>query len=407
MLDLAKRLIQEGWPLIAAIFAVLVVLILSIVITSYFFVHNLPSVIVAALIIFSMTLISVLVILKRHIIVVDESKAVVVERFARFFQVYRGGYHVMLPYIDAIRPLRLFDPEKNQHIPHEYIDTREKLLDPPEQQVSTKDNITLTIDSIANFRIIKPDKTVYNVEDVYKSLVELMTTTLRTEIGSWKYEDLLEARDKLNVAMKKNMTGIAEDEWGVCITNVGIQKIDPPADMKDILRQKALKSQEALARDVEALSKSKEMTTLTEARTKTMGAEALAQKNAIETVAKALAAEIEALKGAFGGAGEAVILLKYFDALKEMSKNPSNKIFMPFESLQMLGAAGGITEMVKHMLDASKKDIPATPTPAAAPVLPTAPAAPAPVSPAPTPAPAAAPSSVPAPDKPKDNPPAK
>ena len=48
------------------------------------------------------------------------------------------------------------------------------------------------------------------------------------------------------------------------------------------------------------------------------------------------------------GTNETVIALKQVEALKEMAKNPANKLILPNETLSSFGSIAAIAEMLKR-----------------------------------------------------------
>ena len=83
----------------------------------------------------------VLIIAVRNIVVVQQSRAYVVERLGAFQTVWGVGLHFKLPFIDRVA---------------RRVSLKEQVLDYPPQPVITKDNVTMQIDTVVYFQITDP-----------------------------------------------------------------------------------------------------------------------------------------------------------------------------------------------------------------------------------------------------------
>ncbi|OQY28394.1 MAG: hypothetical protein B6244_07280 [Candidatus Cloacimonetes bacterium 4572_55] len=343
--EVIKQLINELKPVWDVVFWILVIgstlIVILIIVTVVIDKTDLLISVVCGGLVFYLSILLILgFIIRINIIVIDETKVVIVERLEKFYTIYEGGYHVLVPFIDSIQPLRLYDPKTKEYANHEYIDTRMQIIDPDAQDASTKDNIALIIDSVANFRVVDAKKAVYEVKDLYQSILELMLSSIRNEVGRLTYDELIEGKEKIEESLTSTMSSLVSEEmWGVRISNVGFQEIKPSEKMQKILDRRAIAEQEAVAVEKEAAAQSK-----------AIEMKANAEKIAIEKVAEAREQEILSLKSAFQeGAGDfntSVLMLKYFEVLKEMSKGESSKIFMPFEVMPLMSSLGSMAEMV-------------------------------------------------------------
>ncbi len=348
MWDLFKRFLNELKPILYLMAAVLFLLILSIVVTAFARPEHLTSILMATGIVALIMFILILFMARNNVFVIDESRVVVIERFGQFHGIYDSGLHILIPFLDQIKPIRLPDPETNKLKDFQFIDLRERLLDPPAQTVTTEDNVTLVIDSIAHYRIVDPKKAIYNVENIYQSIFELMVTALRNSIGSMTLDDSLSGRDKLNVMIRDTITAVAQEEWGVVITNVGLQKVEPPDEMKREMERQAIAERKSRALKIEA-----------EGERDAAISKAEGKKRAIEMEAEAEETAIRQLKIALSeaGANEDVLRLKYYETLNKMSDGQATKVFMPFETSELLGSVGMLREAWEtKRMPAAKQD---------------------------------------------------
>ncbi|MDR2427607.1 MAG: paraslipin, partial [Endomicrobium sp.] len=114
------------------------------------------------------------------------------------------------------------------------VDMRERVIDVPPQSVITKDNVSVVVDAIIYFQVTDPVKVVYNIENFALAALKLAQTNLRNVIGDMELDSTLTSREKINTQLRVVMDE-ATDKWGVKVTRVEIQKIDPPKDITDAM----------------------------------------------------------------------------------------------------------------------------------------------------------------------------
>ena len=100
--------------------------------------------------------------------VVHESQVIVVERLGRFANIHSAGLHILVPFLDKIRAT---------------VSLKENTMDVPPQGVITKDNVTITIDTVVFYQITDAQKAVYEIEDLRAGIRYLATTTIRDIVG--------------------------------------------------------------------------------------------------------------------------------------------------------------------------------------------------------------------------------
>ena len=188
----------------------------------------------------------VILILKKSIIIVPQSYAVIIERFGKYRKTLHSGINFIFPFMDkpktAVFQLRSQSVETNKHMTlrRGLIDIREQMLDYEKQKVITKDNVTLAVDPILYFQIVDVAKAVYEVSNFPNAIEQITKTALRNIIGSLELDQVLSAREQMNEQLRKNLDE-ATDKWGVKVTRVELQEIDPPENIKEDL-EKQLKA---------------------------------------------------------------------------------------------------------------------------------------------------------------------
>ena len=117
------------------------------------------------------------------------------------------------------------------------ISLRTEAMEVPAQDVVTRDNVTVKVNAVIYFRIIDPAKAVIEVANYLYATSQLSQTTLRSVLGEVELDELLSAREKLNVKIQSALdqhTG----PWGVKVSLVEVKQVDLPDQMvRAIARQ--------------------------------------------------------------------------------------------------------------------------------------------------------------------------
>ena len=129
----------------------------------------------------------ILILLIGNIVIVQQSKAYVVERLGAFRTVWGVGLHFKIPFIERVA--------KN-------VSLKEQVVDFPPQPVITKDNVTMQIDTVIYFQITDPKLYTYGVERPMNAIENLTATTLRNIIGEMELDQSLTSRDTINAKMR-------------------------------------------------------------------------------------------------------------------------------------------------------------------------------------------------------------
>ncbi|KAI8923305.1 hypothetical protein BC831DRAFT_403903, partial [Entophlyctis helioformis] len=77
------------------------------------------------------------------------------------------------------------------------VDIKIQIEDVPRQQVMTKDNVSIYIDSVLYWHVVDPYAASYLVQDVRRALIERTMTTLRQTIGTRTLQDSIENRETI------------------------------------------------------------------------------------------------------------------------------------------------------------------------------------------------------------------
>ncbi len=266
-----------------------------------------------------------------------------VERFGRYTRSLRPGLHFIVPIVDRIGAR---------------MNMMESVLDVPEQEVITKDNAMVTANGILFFQVLDAAKAAYEVSNLEFAMLNLSTTNLRTVMGSMDLDELLSKRDIINAALLK-VIDEATNPWGVKVTRVEIKDIEPPRDIVEAMarQMKAEREKRAVILDAEGVRQAEILKAEGEKQAAILEAEGRREAAFRDAEAREREAEAEArattlVSDAIGkGEIQAInyfVAQKYIEALKEFANGPNQKIiFMPLEASSVIGAIGGISELVR------------------------------------------------------------
>src|SRR5882724_8301965 len=168
-----------------------------------------------ALVVFLGLALLVIIVISRTAVVVPQQSAYVVERLGRYRASLDAGFHILLPFIDAIR---------YRH------SLKENAIDIPEQICITKDNVQVHVDGVLYMKVMNPERASYGVFDYLFAISQLAQTTLRSEIGKIELDRTFEERMHIN-AMVVNELDKATEPWGIKVLRYEIKNITPPVDV--------------------------------------------------------------------------------------------------------------------------------------------------------------------------------
>jgi regulator of protease activity HflC (stomatin/prohibitin superfamily) len=248
------------------------------------------------------------------------------------------------------------------------VDMRERVIDVPPQSVITKDNVSVVVDAIIYFQVTDPVKVIYNIEDFAIAALKLAQTNLRNVIGDMELDSTLTSREKINTQLRIVMDE-ATDKWGVKVTRVEIQKIDPPRDITDAMskQMKAEREKRANILEAEGLRQAAILKAEGERQAVILSAQATKEKQVLEAdgqaeairkVAEAEKYKVEVVYNAIhsGNPTNDLIAIKYLEALEKVANGQAVKIFLPLETAGVTASIGGIAELFKDSFKPAKTE---------------------------------------------------
>jgi regulator of protease activity HflC (stomatin/prohibitin superfamily) len=227
--------------------------------------------------------------------IMREYERAVVFMLGRFWKVKGPGLILLLPVIQQM--VR--------------VDLRTRVFDVPEQDVISRDNVSVKVNAVVYFRVIDSQRAIIQVEDFMMATSQLAQTTLRSVLGQHELDEMLAARDKLNVDIQEILDA-QTDAWGIKVMNVELKHVDINETM---IR--------AIARQAEA--------------------ERLRRAKVIDAEGELQASEkfLEAAQVMSGN--NQAILLRYLTTLQTVSTDKTSTVIFPFpvDVLRILSQIGG------------------------------------------------------------------
>ena len=299
-------------------------------------------------------LILVLVLAAMSIKIVKQAEVYIIERLGKFYKVADAGLTVIIPFLDHVRSV---------------VSLKQQTMDIPPQDVITKDNVTITIDTVVFYQITDPAKAVYEIQSLKKGIEYLAITTIRDIIGKMTLDETFSSRDGINTQLRVVLDE-ATDRWGCKIDRVEIKDITPPPDVKDAMEKEMNAERNKRAMILESEAQRQSAITIAEGKKQAAILEAEADKEsqirraageaqAIREVAEAKAKEIQMVYESIKKANpdDKLVQLKSLEALEKVASGEANKIFIPFEATNALSSLGAMAEAVKDgKKETTKKD---------------------------------------------------
>lgn len=286
-------------------------------------------------------IVAIAIIIIKGVVIVPQTHAFVVERLGKYNRTIEGGLHIIIPILDSISSK---------------LTKQEQIINIPQQNVITKDNVNISVDGIVFIQVEDAKKATYGVVDFKSALSNLSTTTLRAEIGQLALDETLSSRDTLN---RKILQAIdeASSKWGVKTMRVELRDISVPLEIEEAMNMqmkaerekraielRAQANKEAVIREAEgvkqqAFLQADAIERTADARKYEQEKIAEGQQNAMLMINKAMENNIKA--------AEFLLAKDRVAAFGELAKNPSkDKIVVPYEVTELIGSLSVLKEFL-------------------------------------------------------------
>jgi regulator of protease activity HflC (stomatin/prohibitin superfamily) len=269
------------------------------------------------------------------------------ERFGRYIRTLPPGLRFIIPFVDGIGAK---------------MNMMEQVMDVDSQDVISKDNAMVRVDGVVFFQVLDAAKAAYEVRDLYRAIMNLTTTNIRTVMGSMDLDELLSQRDTINA----QLLGVVDDAttpWGIKVTRIEIKDITPPRDLVDAMARQMKAEREKRANILEAegfrqaeilKAEGEKQAAILEAEGEKEAAfrEAEARERLAEAEAKATMMVSQAIAKGDVTAINYFVAQKYTEALQNIASADNQKVvLMPLEASSLIGSVAGIAEIAKNAFE--------------------------------------------------------
>ena len=282
----------------------------------------------------------VIAIIIANVRIVPQANAFVIERLGAYHSTWDTGLHVKIPIIDRVA---------------KRVSLKEAVVDFPPQPVITKDNVTMSIDTVVFYRIIDPKLYTYGVERPMMAIENLTATTLRNIIGDLELDATLTSRDTINSKITEVLDD-ATDAWGIKINRVELKNIMPPREIQDSMEKQMKAERERREKILQAEGEKKAAILVAEGEKESaiLRADAIKESKireaegeaaAILKIQEATAAGIEMINKV--NPSQEFISIKALESFEKAADGKATKIIIPSEIQGLAGLATSLTELTK------------------------------------------------------------
>jgi len=154
----------------------------------------------------------VIVVFAKTAVVVPQKSEFIVERLGKYHNTLGAGFHILIPFIDAVAYKRSM---------------KEEVLEIPPQICITRDNVSVSIDGVVYLEVRDSKLSCYGIVDYYQASIQLSQTSLRSAIGKIDLDKTFETREAINHQV---ITAVDEAalNWGIKVLRYEIKDINPP-----------------------------------------------------------------------------------------------------------------------------------------------------------------------------------
>ena len=283
--------------------------------------------------------------------IVPQTHQYVIEFLGKYKTVWDAGLHFKIPFLERIA---------------RRITLKEQVIDSPPQPVITKDNVKMQIDTVVFFKIFDAKLFTYGVVNPINALENLTATTLRNIVGELELDNTLTSRDTINTKMTEILDE-ATAQWGMKVTRVELKNIIPPQEIQQAMEKQMKAERDRRETLLQAEGHKEAAITRAEGDKQAMVLAAEGERDAriarAEGEAKALLLAKQAEADGIRAIVEAnptlaVLELKKYEALVNMSNGQASKIIIPTDTVEAVKKDVLFTETT-GLGDATKQGKPA------------------------------------------------
>jgi regulator of protease activity HflC (stomatin/prohibitin superfamily) len=286
-----------------------------------------------------------LIVMLRTIRIVPQKQVKIIERLGKFHRLAEAGMNTIVPFLDSVRAT---------------IDLREQITKIEPQPVITRDNVTMEVDAVIYYLVADPVRATYEVQNLQWGLEQLTLSALRNVIGQLDLDHTLASRDTTNTQLRAALD-TATQQWGVKVMRIELKNITPPEEIRLTMEKQmtAERNRRAVVTTAEGEKSSAILRAEGQKQSQIVSAEgskqaavlaAEGQAQARLAVAQAEAQAIQMITSALGGGAtpaQYLIAQKYLESLTAIAAGSQKIVFLPYEAAGVMGAVGGIKELLQ------------------------------------------------------------
>jgi len=286
--------------------------------------------------------------------VVPQAQVMVIERLGRFDRVARSGMNIITPYIEKPRPMVI--KRDGRLFTSVFVDLREQVMGFEKIPVITHDNVGMEVGSVIYYQVVDPVKALYEIESLALAIEQLIMTNLRNVMGGLSLDESLTSRETVSTKLRLVLDE-ATEKWGVKVTRVELREIEPPISIRNAMALQMTAERERRAEVTKAEGDKASAILQAEGEQQSQVLRAQGERDATiaraEGLKKARILEAEGTAEATrlvyeaihqGKPDAALISIKYLETLQAIAQGTANKVFIPYQTLDTLGALSTIAE---------------------------------------------------------------
>ena len=175
----------------------------------------------------------IILIIASFLFVIKQYERSIILRLGKYSRQVGPGLRTRIPFIENVL----------------VVDIREKVREFKAERMLTKDNVPVTIDAILRYKIVeeRAKDAILNVENFNEMIKQVSQTTLRNNVGSSEFQDILSKREEINHHVKSIISEEAGN-WGIEVAGVEIRQVIIPQELEGAMSMQAQAEREKSAR---------------------------------------------------------------------------------------------------------------------------------------------------------------